>query len=80
MSGRLTVGASGSIKATAITAKSAIIAGEVRGDVNAPELVKLEATARLYGNITTSMLIIEQGALFVGYSRMNEKQQEEVIE
>ena len=39
---------------------------EIRGNVKAKELLELAATARVYGDISTKFLRIDQGARFVG--------------
>lgn len=69
LAGDLVVGPSAVIKAT-VQANTISISGEVRGDVLAREGLELCSTARLFGNIYTQQLKIDQGAQFVGSSRL----------
>lgn len=69
LSGDLVIGPSAVIKAS-IQADTISISGEVRGDITARESLELCSSARLYGNISTQQLKIDQGAKFVGTSRL----------
>lgn len=66
--GPLTVGQEGTIKAPSINASSSTIGGNIEGDILSPERIRLEPSARIRGNIVTKVLIIEEGAIFVGKS------------
>lgn len=66
--GDLTIG-QGALVQASIEAKTIVIAGEVRGDVIASDTLELNASARLYGDIATRQLKVEQGARFVGSSK-----------
>ncbi|MCD6595073.1 polymer-forming cytoskeletal protein [bacterium] len=72
-SGHITIGAKGVVISPSIHCISAHIAGEVRGDIIAPERVHLTNTAIVNGNITTQIFVIEQGARFNGTSEMKEE-------
>jgi cytoskeletal protein CcmA (bactofilin family) len=65
-SGALVVGASGEVNAHPIRVKDAIVAGRIRGSIEASHLVKLEASAEMIGDITAKVLIIEEGAVLHG--------------
>ena len=65
----LVVGDKGVVNAT-IRAGSVQILGEVVGDVNATERVELCATSRVYGDVDSPIVVIEEGALFQGNCRM----------
>lgn len=67
-SGDLTIGPGAVINAN-IEAQTVSIAGEVRGDIKTTDVLELASTARLYGDIWTRHLKIEQGAHFVGTSQ-----------
>lgn len=69
LTGDLVIGPSAVIKAT-IEAHTISISGEVRGDITAAESLELCSSARLYGNIYTQQLKIDQGAQFIGSSRL----------
>ncbi|WP_425800505.1 polymer-forming cytoskeletal protein [Desulfitobacterium sp. Sab5] len=72
VTGDLVVGPSAVVKAN-ILAATVNIAGEVRGDITAKEKLELSSSARLYGDICTHQLKIDQGAKFVGTSRLMEE-------
>ncbi len=63
------VGETGALEAT-IRSKNVIISGAVAGNVVASRQLVLHKTARLHGNVETPSLILEQGALFNGKSKM----------
>lgn len=69
--GAVIVGQSANIKAN-IEGKIVILAGEAHGDVKSYDLLELASGARLYGNICSRQLKIDQGAIFVGNSKLNE--------
>lgn len=66
--GDLTVGENG-VAESNITARNVSIIGTVRGSVSAGKVV-LYAKGRLYGDVVCSSLVIEEGALFEGTSKM----------
>jgi len=70
--GDLIVGTSAFVKAD-IEANTVSIAGEVRGNIKTTDLLELTATARLFGDICTRQLKIEQGATFTGTSKLLEE-------
>ncbi|MDP6125283.1 MAG: polymer-forming cytoskeletal protein [Candidatus Latescibacteria bacterium] len=63
--GTLSVGPNGKIEAE-IEVREAIIAGTVVGEIVAEHRVELESTSRVYADLKTSLLIIEEGAVFRG--------------
>lgn len=62
---RLTIGANGKVKAS-VHAREVVIIGSVQGNVEATEKVDLRKDARLLGDIKTSRIVIEDGAIFKG--------------
>ena len=68
----LIVGETGSITAT-IRSQMIVISGEVHGEITATGQVVLHKTARVDGNIHTSRLVVEDGAIFTGRIEMNQK-------
>jgi cytoskeletal protein CcmA (bactofilin family) len=72
----LLVGAEGEVDA-AVQAGVAIISGLIRGNITARERVELRRTARIYGNIVTPILILEEGVVIDGQCKTN---QEEALE
>ena len=53
-----------------ITADEVTIAGMVKGNATVSERCHLRASARLNGDLTTSRLIMEEGATFIGMSKI----------
>ena len=47
------------------------IAGEVHGDLTASEKIELYPPAKVYGNIRTPSLVVEEGVIFEGTCRMS---------
>ena len=66
--GPLTVGREGNIVAPTVEVSSATIGGYIEGNITAPERIHLEPSARIKGNLVTGVLVIEEGARFVGQS------------
>ena len=67
--GRLTVGHSGSVEAD-IRVGTASSGGTIVGTLVAEVRVEILATGRVYGNIHSPALIIEEGAVFEGHCEM----------
>lgn len=67
--GKVVVGPSGMIEGS-IRCESANISGEVTASVVVKELLTLQASAKLVGDITTGKLAIEPGAVFSGTCSM----------
>jgi len=68
-SGTLIVGANGKVDAN-IEVAIAIVHGTVNGDIIATQRLELGRAAKLNGNIQTTSLMIEPGALFEGTCKM----------
>lgn len=71
VTGVLIVGSTGSVSGN-VAAKAVVIGGEVLGDVNAPEKTELTATAKVLGDITTAVIVIDEKAIFQGKCDMNQ--------
>ena len=71
-SGKLVLGTTGFIDGN-ITSVNAELEGEVKGIVNISETLSLKSTAKVNGDIITSKLMIEPGALFTGSCNMGAK-------
>jgi cytoskeletal protein CcmA (bactofilin family) len=65
----LIVGESAIVNAQ-ITGTSVIIKGKVTGDIIARERVEIRAPGKLFGNVTTPSLIIQEGVIFEGHCSM----------
>ena len=62
---RVTIGANGRVQAN-VKAREVVILGQIQGDVEATDKVDLKKDAKLIGNIATSRISIEDGAVFKG--------------
>src|SRR3984885_7983955 len=62
---KVTVGPNGRVQAS-IKAREVIILGQVQGNVETSDKVDIRKDAKLVGDITTSRISIEDGALFKG--------------
>jgi cytoskeletal protein CcmA (bactofilin family) len=67
----VTVGATGNVEAD-IEAHTAIIAGQMTGNVITSEKIELQAKCEMEGDIRTKSLVIEQGAIFCGACNMKD--------
>ncbi len=66
----LLVGENAEVEA-AVQVGVAVICGQVRGDITARERVELRKTARIYGNIATPVLVLEEGVVIDGQCKTN---------
>jgi cytoskeletal protein CcmA (bactofilin family) len=65
----LVVGENAKIEAD-IACGSAVVSGEIVGNITASEGVELDTTARVKGDVTSPSLSVAKGAMFDGASRM----------
>lgn len=72
--GRLIIGTNGTIEGD-IRCKSAEIEGTMKGKMVIDELLSLKSTSSFAGEITTSQLLIEPGAIFQGNCQMTRNKQ-----
>ncbi|UWG95775.1 polymer-forming cytoskeletal protein [Dehalobacter sp. DCM] len=77
VAGDLIIGQSAVLKAN-IQANTVTLAGEVHGNVTITDLLELSPTARLFGDIKTKQLKIDQGAVFIGSSSFSELKSETI--
>ena len=68
----LLVGESAIVKAE-IDVGTIIVSGVVEGNITAKKMVELKAPAFVKGSITTPALMIEQGVVFEGAAKMEER-------
>lgn len=66
----LLLGEGGEVEA-AVEVGIAIISGKVRGNITARERVELRGTARIFGNIITPVLVLEEGVVIDGQCKTN---------
>ena len=72
----LLVGEKGEVQAT-IETGVAIISGLIRGNITARERVELRHTARIYGNIVTPVLVLEEGVVIDGQCKTSQEEASE---
>ncbi|MCZ8154843.1 MAG: polymer-forming cytoskeletal protein [Leptospira sp.] len=68
--GKVLIGKTGIVD-TDIKARVVVAGGEVRGNIYATERVTLLSSCRLYGDIVTPRLIVEEGVIFHGKCTIN---------
>jgi cytoskeletal protein CcmA (bactofilin family) len=54
-----------------INVETLVVDGKVRGNVSATGKIEIHSTGRLYGDIATPSLVIEEGGLFDGTCKMD---------
>ena len=69
--GKVLIGNSGKVD-TDIRASIIVIGGEVHGSIYASKRVTLLSTCRLYGDIVTQELLLEEGGIFKGHCTINQ--------
>ncbi|MBF0474358.1 MAG: polymer-forming cytoskeletal protein [Deltaproteobacteria bacterium] len=69
-SGVLIIGQTAKINSQ-VRADVVIISGEMRGDLFIRERVEIKEPGRFYGKVETPCLVIEEGAIFEGFSKMS---------
>lgn len=68
--GTMHVGTEGEIKAE-VKIGSAIVEGKVTGNITAQDKIELRSSAKLYGDIKATRLVINEGVVFVGKCEVN---------
>jgi cytoskeletal protein CcmA (bactofilin family) len=68
-SGTLIIGESAVIKSK-VHVGDMIISGEVHGDIVAENKIEINVPGKLFGNIQTQRLVIEEGVIFEGNCKM----------
>ncbi|MDP5276668.1 bactofilin family protein [Chengkuizengella axinellae] len=74
--GDVTIGEKGAAISN-ITARNITVAGKIEGNVTANEKMEIASTGKVNGNISMSVLTIEDGGVFEGSSKMNMNQARE---
>lgn len=74
--GLLVIGAEGSVEGN-IEAASVVAGGKVQGNVLASERIELLSTARIFGDISAKIVVIDENAFFQGRCTMLQPCREE---
>ncbi|HOO98897.1 MAG TPA: polymer-forming cytoskeletal protein [Bacteroidales bacterium] len=69
--GKIVIGPSGRINGE-VTCKNSEVSGTVEGKLIVTQLLILKASSKIFGDIVTSKLSIEPGAIFSGNCKMSE--------
>ena len=75
-SGNLIVGEEGFIEAD-IQISYIVIQGEIHGNILADERVDIQSPAKVFGNIEAPAVVIDEGAIFEGQTRMYRAKEQE---
>ncbi|MEM6723591.1 MAG: polymer-forming cytoskeletal protein [Bacteroidota bacterium] len=70
---KVVIGPTGYIEGE-ITCKNAVIMGQLEGNITVTESLKLENTAKVNGEITTTKFIVAPGAVFNGTCKMGKQE------
>jgi cytoskeletal protein CcmA (bactofilin family) len=68
----------GAIVTAQLKAASVVIAGKISGDILASKRIEIRPTAKVFGNLTTPVLVVHDGALFEGHCTMHPEAKAEV--
>jgi len=68
--GKVLIGRTGEVD-TDIQAGIVVVGGEVRGNIIAKKRVVLLSTSRLFGDVITPSLVVEEGTIFQGRCTIN---------
>jgi cytoskeletal protein CcmA (bactofilin family) len=63
-----------------ITARGIVVGGRIDGNIRAKEIVEIKNKGQLYGEIFTSKLVIAEGGILDGRTRMQQHEEAKVIE
>ena len=69
--GKVVIGATGKVKGE-IICKNSEVAGFIEGKITVTQLLNLKVSSKINGDIITSKLSIEPGAVFSGNCKMND--------
>lgn len=69
--GKVVIGTTGKVKGE-VNCKNSEVAGLIEGKIIVGQLLNLKASSKIYGDIVTSKLSIEPGAVFSGNCKMSD--------
>lgn len=69
--GKIVIGPTGKVKGE-IVCKNSEVSGTIEGKITVSQLLTLKASSKILGDISTSKLSIEPGAMFSGNCKMSE--------
>jgi cytoskeletal protein CcmA (bactofilin family) len=71
----LYLGSEGEVEAE-VQVTVGFISGQVKGNITGRERIELSRSARIFGNIVTPILVLEEGAVFDGQCKTSRQGQE----
>lgn len=74
--GTLIIGEQGIIDAS-ILVSTIIVSGEVKGDIHAEDRIEIHPPARVFGDITAPIIVIDEGVVFQGSCTMKSQPAEQ---
>ena len=69
--GKVVIGTTGKVKGE-VNCKNSEVAGLIEGKITVGQLLNLKASSKIHGDIATSKLSIEPGAVFSGNCKMSD--------
>lgn len=63
-----------------ITARGIVVGGRIDGNIRAKEIIEIKNKGQMYGEIFTSKLVIAEGGILDGRTRMQQHEEAKVIE
>ena len=69
--GKVVIGTTGKVKGE-VVCKNSEVSGTIEGKISVSQLLILKASSKIFGDISTSKLSIEPGAIFSGNCKMSE--------
>jgi cytoskeletal protein CcmA (bactofilin family) len=69
----LFIGEDGEVEAE-VQVGAAVVSGQIKGNITARERVELCRTARVFGNVTAPVLVLEEGAAFDGQCKTSRQE------
>ena len=75
--GKVVIGPTGKVSGEVIC-KNSEVSGVVEGKITVGQLLNLKASSKILGDISTSKLSIEPGAVFSGFCKMSESENETI--
>jgi len=72
ITGELILERTGYIKGN-VKAKIAYISGNIAGNIKCAELLHITSTGKVTGDIESEAILMDEGAIFIGYSKMVER-------
>jgi len=67
----------GAVVNAQLKAASVVIVGQISGNITAAKRAEIRGNAKVFGNLTTPVLVVQDGALFEGHCTMGSEVKED---